>query len=664
MTLALGIDTGGTYTDAALVDYESGRLLQSGKALTTKHDLALGIREAMSQALNGDRSQVGLVSLSTTLATNAIVEGKGAPICALLIGYRGHVSPTTPWELLLGTSRYVFVDGGHDATGEAHSDLDERSLVAAIKEHAPAVGAFAVSGFFGTRNPAHENRAAHLVEELTGLPTTCGHELTHRLDAVRRASTVCLNARLIPLLQELIDAVISTVQGLGIQAPLMVVKGDGSLMDARMAMRRPVETILAGPAASVVGAQHLAGGGDVVVADMGGTTTDISMLHDSRPRLDPQGARVGPWHTMVEAVEVHTVGLGGDSRVWITDRGDLALGPERVLPLSALAHRWPGVLADLKTQARADQAIRPNDGEFLTLQRAYRGPEGALPAPIHKLLRLVAEHPLSVDAARDTLEQPALYASVLRMLEREGVLLRSALTPTDAAHCLGLFGEWDVHAAELGTAIMARRLGIDVTTLAQRIHALTSQRVAREIVLALVPPNGDGPAAEQSEGYLLSQAVNPSSRSPLACRVTLRPRLVALGAPVHTYFGQVRELLNGELVIPEGAEVANAIGAVVGSIVQEARARIVPLEEEDGFRVHLPDSVEKVATRAEAERFAETRVRSIAMAMARDAGATDIEVQVSRHEQNAPLAEGWGDALYLGTSLTARAVGRPRLGMR
>jgi len=663
MTLALGIDTGGTYTDAALVEYETGRLLRSGKALTTKHDLAIGIGEAMARAVDGDRAQIGLVSLSTTLATNAIVEGKGAPACALLIGYRGHVSPTTPWAQLLGTQRYAFVDGGHDATGEASDDLDERAIVAAVREHAAAVQAFAVSGFFGTRNPIHEQRAARLVGEMTGLPTTCGHELTHRLDAIRRASTVCLNARLIPLLQELIDAVIQTVRQMGIQAPLMVVKGDGSLMDARMALRRPVETILAGPAASVVGAQHLAGGGDVVVADMGGTTTDIAMLHDSRPRLDPQGARVGPWHTMVEAVEVHTVGLGGDSRVWVNDRGDLTLGPERVLPLCTLAHKWPSVLPELEEQSRADRTMRPNDGEFLTLQRAYRGPEQELPAPIRKLLDILAQQPLSVDAANDALEQPLLYASALRALEREGVLLCSGLTPTDAAHCLGLFAEWDTRAAEMGASIMSRRLGTDPQTLAQRVHALTSQRVAREIILALVPQNGHGPSLGPAEDYLLSQAMAPTSSSPLACHVTLRPRLVALGAPVQTYFWQVRELLSGDLVIPEGADVANAIGAVVGSIVQEAHARIVPLEEEDGFRVHLPDAVQKAETRSAAEQLAETRVRAIVLERARAAGATDIEVQVTRHEHSAPLAEGWGDALYLGTSLTARAVGRPRLGV-
>ena len=661
MTLALGIDTGGTYTDAALVDYASGTLLRSGKALTTKHDLAIGIAEAISHAIEDEHERIGLVSLSTTLATNAIVEGKGAPFCALLIGYEGRVADSTAWEQLLGTRRYAMIAGGHDATGEPGARLDEAALRTAILEHAPNVEAFAISGFFGTRNPSHEQRAADLVHELTGLPVTCGHELTHRLDALRRAGTVALNARLIPLLRELIEAVLQSVHDQGIQAPLMVVKGNGSLMDARMALLRPVETILAGPAASVVGAQHLAGGGDVVVADMGGTTTDIAMLHDGQPKLDPKGARVGQWHTMVEAVQVHTVGLGGDSRVWLTDRDDLALGPERVLPLCMLAARWPAVLEELEQQARRGRPGASHDGEFLTLQRDYGRHVDGAPAPIHRLLQTIADHPLSLHQAYEILEQPLLYTSTLRALEREGILLRSALTPTDAAHCVGLYDAWEPLGAALGAQIFARRLGVEARSLAQRVMALTSQRVAREIILALTPHNGDGVSLNHLEAHMLAEAVAPTPGAPLTCAITLKPRLVALGAPVRTYFGQVRALLNSDLVIPDGTEVANAIGAVVGSVVQQVHARIVPLEEEDGFRVHLQEGVHVVETRDQAEAFARDRVRAAARAQAKAAGAEDIEIQLTVQEHSAPLAETWGDALYLGTTMTARAVGRPRI---
>ena len=133
---------------------------------------------------------------------------------------------------------------------------------------------------------------------------------------------------------------------MGISAPLMVVKGDGSLVRAEWAMQRPIETILSGPAASVVGAWHLAAAaGDVWVVDMGGTTTDIAALREGRPRLNPEGAQVAGWRTMVEAVDVHTVGLGGDSQVRVDGKLGpdwLTIGPRRVVPLCLLASAVSG----------------------------------------------------------------------------------------------------------------------------------------------------------------------------------------------------------------------------------------------------------------------------------------------------------------------------------
>src|SRR5690606_18611420 len=125
----------------------------------------------------------------------------------------------------------------------------------AIAEHASRAAAFAVSGFFSVRNPAHEIALKSLVRETTGLPVTCGYELTSKLDAPRRALTAALNARLIPQLQQLVGAVRRLLAAHRIAAPLMVVKGDGSLIEAEVAMSCPVEPILSGPAASVVGAR-------------------------------------------------------------------------------------------------------------------------------------------------------------------------------------------------------------------------------------------------------------------------------------------------------------------------------------------------------------------------------------------------------------------------
>ena len=262
MSIALGIDTGGTYTDAALVDHDTGRVLCAAKALTTRRDLSIGIGEAMDAVLQRPEAAgagpVGIVAVSTTLATNAIVEGQGSRVCLVLIGYDPELIHQYGFEHELVTDDVVYIDGGHDIHGDAVTALDEGGLRQAVLARKDQVDAFGVSSYFGVRNPEHEIRASSLIEELTGLPVTCGHELTTRLNSVRRATTVALNARLVPLLRELIDTLRHSLAERQIVAPLMVVKGDGSLVRAEWAMQRPIETILSGPAASAVGAWHLA----------------------------------------------------------------------------------------------------------------------------------------------------------------------------------------------------------------------------------------------------------------------------------------------------------------------------------------------------------------------------------------------------------------------
>ena len=338
--LTLGVDTGGTYTDAVALD-TTGAVVASAKALTTRADLGVGIGEALAALHGVEPRQFGLACLSTTLATNAIVEGHGGRVCLLLIGYDPELITRFGFERDLVVDDYVFLAGGHDLAGRERAPLDEAALRAAVQARAGRVDAFAISEYLGVRNPEHELRARALVASLTDCPITCGHELGEELNSIRRATTVALNARLIPLLRELLQALRQALQRLGIAAPLMLVKGDGSLMSAEMALQHPVETVLSGPAASVVGARQLTGRDDLLVVDMGGTTTDLAILRGGRPRSSPQGAWVGGWRTLVRAVDTRSVGLGGDSQVLVERSGEVRLGPERVEPLALAAMRHP-----------------------------------------------------------------------------------------------------------------------------------------------------------------------------------------------------------------------------------------------------------------------------------------------------------------------------------
>src|SRR5262249_35245498 len=190
-----------------MIDPESGAVTASAKALTTKHDLAIGLRGAMEAVLRQRPvDDIGFVSVSTTLATDAIREGQGSPICLLLVGYEPSALDRAGLRRALGHDPVCFIAGGHTAAGDEQAPLDLAALEAAVHAHGPNVAAFAVSGFFSVRNPAHEVAARELIARLTGRPVSCGHELTSKLDAPRRALTAALNARLIPQPPPLIPA--------------------------------------------------------------------------------------------------------------------------------------------------------------------------------------------------------------------------------------------------------------------------------------------------------------------------------------------------------------------------------------------------------------------------------------------------------------------------
>ena len=375
--MKLGLDTGGTYTDAVLVDTDNV-VISAAKSPTTHDDLVIGLRGAANQvvASSADGARISLVSLSTTLATNALVEGRGQSVCLILIGFdESHLKRARLRDALAGDP-LLFLAGGHDAGGHVHTELDLESLVTACADIDGGVSAYAVCGMFAVRNPEHEIAVRDWLLEHTGKPVSCGFELSSALDAPRRALTAVLNARLIPLIADLIDATRQMLAESGIKAPLMIVKGDGSLVSDALARLSPVETILSGPAASVVGAQFLSGEKQLVVSDMGGTTTDVALLHNGLPRLDAAGATVGGWSTMVRAVQITTSGLGGDSAVSF-NRQDrvLDVGPYRAMPLCVLAQRYPQCLEVLQEQA-AVPFINTHAGQFALAHRRIDDADG------------------------------------------------------------------------------------------------------------------------------------------------------------------------------------------------------------------------------------------------------------------------------------------------
>ena len=330
--LGLGFDTGGTYTDAVIMDLESGEILERAKSLTTRSDLSIGIKGAIAEFDKDLLSKVVTVCLSSTLATNSIVEGKGCRVGLVLIGSQITVSANVDYSIM--------IKGSHTATGKVDEPLDieaARKFLTSIKGK---VDCIAVTGFMSVRNPEHEQEVAALAKEILKVPVVCGYELSSGLGFNERTITCIMNARLIPVIEELIHSVNKVLGEFGIDAPLMIVKGDGSVMSEEMAKIRPVETILSGPASSINGAKKLSGKDNAIVVDIGGTTTDIGIVRDGKPRLDPEGALIGGYRTRVMAAEITTAGMGGDSRI-IVNGDKVYLSPVRVVPLCVAAWKYP-----------------------------------------------------------------------------------------------------------------------------------------------------------------------------------------------------------------------------------------------------------------------------------------------------------------------------------
>ncbi len=670
MTIALGIDTGGTYTDAVLVRHEDAKVIGSAKSLTTRRDLSIGIGKAVSAVLEQvtlKPAEIDLVALSTTLATNAIVEGQGSSVCLLLIGYDPDLIRQYGFERDLVTQDVVYIAGGHDVVGNEAQRLDEAAVREAIQARIGKVEAVAVSGYFSVRNPDHELRARQLVADVSAeaglpLPVTCGHELTSRLNSVRRATTAALNARLIPLLQELIGTVRSTLDEIGVRAPLMVVKGDGSLVKSGWALRRPIETILSGPAASVVGAWYLAGRQDVWVVDVGGTTTDIAALRDGRPRLNPKGARVGQWQTMVQAVDVHTVGLGGDSEVRLGGDGvldEMAIGPRRIVPLSLLASEHPDVVRQLEVQL-TERPSADLAGQFVILNRR---PGRALLEEDLQLLSYLQDGPQPLPVLIRRMRYGALARRQIQRLEAERLVLRVGFTPTDALHVLGRFCPWNSAAARLGAEILATQAGLAVDAFCEKVVEGVSSRVSAELVSKVLADEATLPDWEQepTARSLLRRALETRPSADLRCQLTLGRPVVAIGAPVEAYFPRVSEQLHTELVIPPHAAVANAVGAVVGGVVQQMRVMIHPIDGDELFRVHLFDGVHDLSNLTAAIEHAQGSVPDHLRSLAQQAGAEQVEITMVRQDKRAPVRGGWGQDIFLETELTFTAVGRPSL---
>ena len=663
MSLILGIDTGGTHTDAVALDPATGRVVAWHKSPTTHADLAIGITAAIEGLTDIAPSQIGLVTLSTTLATNAAIEGLGGRVCALLIGYDESMLRRYGLLYRIQAAALEFIPGRHDVFGDERAPLDEDTLRRAVERQRDHVDAFAISSYLAVRNPEHELRAAEIVGELTDRPVVIGGSVGRSLDSVRRATTAVLNARLIPHVERLLTAIERSVAQRGITAPITVVRGDGAVMPLTQATARPVETLLSGPAASAVGAHRLTGRDAALVVDMGGTTTDVALLRDGQPKVSDRGAAISDWRTAVRAADVRSFGTGGDSRI-LADPLDLSVGPQRVQPLSAAAAADPTV---------ADALARIDDDsvthrlvpvwEFLTVHGASG--DAALSPTEHDIRSALREGPLDVTTLARHVGLADARLLNLRSLIARGLVRRIGLTPTDILHARGEFQGFDVESAIRACRVAARESRVDLDTFLDRTHELVVRQLGEGILRRAVT-EFDHRAAEADDKlgrFLLNRSLSPSHRrDPLDVRLEITDPIVALGAPAQAWMPEVAHRLHAECEVPQLAAVASAVGAAASQVIEQVEFLLRPLYARSGvtgYVVHGPTERRRFAAISAARTYITQAGPDLARSRALAAGVAQPRVLHSEHSWDAP-GEDPGDAGYLmETRFTFTGIGRP-----
>lgn len=594
--LVLGIDTGGTYTDGVLLEYDTRQVLATHKSLTTKRDFSIGIEKVIEGIQIDDPSDIKMVSISTTLATNAIAEGKGKRVALFLIGYDPDLIASFDMGRRFATPNYYYFAGGHDLYGREKEELALSAIldkVAGIKED---VDAIAVSSYFSPLNPEHENRAYEAISTVCDLPIVLGHQLSTRLGSVERATTAALNASLLAVLQDFVIAVRKAMEHREIDAPLMMVRGDGTLMSDEFASRMPVETIHSGPAASAIGGRFLSGLDDALILDVGGTTTDLAFIEEGRVTVSEEGATVGDYKTSVSAADLFSVALGGDSQITLSREKHILLGPERVVPLAYLSSQYSQVGQRLKALSR--RAWAEANPDWLEYWFLLREPEERLltSAQEQKLVKFLRKGPKPVPEIVEHLDVLHVAQIGVQELWRQEIIGKAGLTPTDLLHVEGRYTPWDTEASELALQVFSHYQFKEPEEIRELVWRQASEMIVHAVVTflsnqSLKLPRGQNIDGEKrhSKGdnigrwffYNSIYDIHPH----LETSFRLRQPIIGIGAPADFFLQSVAEAFHTDLILPEHHQVANAMGAIAGSVMVVEEVLVYPRISRSGLEV-------------------------------------------------------------------------------
>lgn len=531
----IGIDTGGTFTDAVLLESISGKIVASAKKPTTHQQLAKGTGNALAALLSEsgvNRDQIESLIVSSTLATNSVVENKGARVALLVIGYVRHFK--------LPVKAVVYIKGGHTITGQEEEPLELEHLIEMVSGLKNEVDAYGVCSAMSIKNPAHELVAEKAISMLDPKPVFCSHRTSDIAGMKERAATAGLHAKLMPVMQEYLHGIEQAMTELDLDCPVYIVSGNGSTIDSTKAIEFAGSTVASGPACTAhFGALHTSQ--DALIIDVGGTTTDIAMIKNGKPTLAEDGCQIGAWRTHVEAVDMVTGGIGGDSFTSVSRKGQITLGPGRVVPLSmagdiAPVESWLGIDEQAKLIRCHQEKFSEQRDE---VDEYLLNTDSATPYKIRQ----------ATGIAGITLEKKLERMSHLQQVYECG------FTPTDALHVLGIIDIGNTEIARKGAEILGRTIGASPEEFSRMIIDRAEEKIETLIIDYIVQHYW----GDSLTGFLNQR----NAHSVLGVNFSLKIPLIGIGAAARHLLPAVAERLQTSVSFPEDCEVGNAIGAAM-----------------------------------------------------------------------------------------------------
>lgn len=506
-----------------------------------------------------------------------------------------------------------------------------------------------------------EKKAREIFQKKYDIPVVCGYELFSELGCFQRGSSTLLNAELFPVIRDFLTSVKKALSVRNIHpTSIVIVRSDGSLMSEEFASLRPVETLLCGPAASAVGCTQLIDNPNSIVVDMGGTTTDIAFIKNGVPVTVTDGVAIGKWKTFVNGLYVKTFGLGGDSAVHY-EKKKLYLEEYRVIPLCIAAQKYPSVIDNLKNLEKRKHTKFLYEHYMLIKDISenprYTDEEKAF-------CQALKDGPLLITEAAAAVGKDIYTLQVNRLL-KDGIVQICGLTPTDMMHLKGDFNDYCVEASQLGAEFAAHNLEISVDELCDYVYDEVKRKLYINIVKSMLEnkypdymKNGVNKDVERFITATYEDIKNQKSDDLFSTMFRTNYSLIGAGAPICVFLKDVAKMLGTHAVIPKNHEVANALGAIIGSVSVSCSVEIKPDNDAggtSGYTVFGNDENVTFEDLEDAIQFAVSEAEEHAKKEAEKRGAKGAVTVTSKILTDE--ADSNDGTVHLGTIVTAHAAG-------